>query len=513
MSEVVVVKSWSRAEWLPHTRAGLVTCLLALPWLNPFAPGPSASAFPWLFSSFCGILGWWLIHESPVKDGQSTDWARVVAGSWIAAALASSVIALCQYFGVAAHFSPLMNATEVGEAYGNLRQRNQFGSLTDIGIAAVLWSPLRLKRSHAIGAVMLLAVGNAASVSRTGLLQLLMLTAFAAAWTGPERRTRLGLCLAAGAAYAAAALLLPLALEAYSGLEPDRIWTRLTRGYGCSSRSVLWSNVIYLIGQKPWLGWGWGELDYAHYVTPYPGPRFCDILDNAHNLLLHLAVELGIPLAALICGTFTCWVLRARPWRETDGTRQMAWAVLAVILLHSMLEYPLWYGPFQIAFGLSLWMLLRSGEPRASGNGHLILRTIFMSALVAMVYAAWDYHRASQIYLPYEARDAAYRDDTIARIRGSRLFRDQVQFAELTTTPLTAANAQWTFDTATALLHFSPEPRVIEKLIESSLMLGRMADAEAHLRRFSAAFPGEHASWASEHGWPERAPTSSPVTR
>ncbi len=27
----------------------------------------------------------------------------------------------------------------------------------------------------------------------------------------------------------------------------------------------------------------------------------------------------------------------------------MAWGVLAIILLHSLLEYPLWYGPFQMA--------------------------------------------------------------------------------------------------------------------------------------------------------------------
>ena len=28
-------------------------------------------------------------------------------------------------------------------------------------------------------------------------------------------------------------------------------------------------------------------MDYAHFVTLYPGERFCDILDNAHNLPLH----------------------------------------------------------------------------------------------------------------------------------------------------------------------------------------------------------------------------------
>ncbi len=30
-------------------------------------------------------------------------------------------------------------------------------------------------------------------------------------------------------------------------------------------------------------------------------------------------------------------------------------------------------------------------------------------------------------------------------------------------TGLNRDNAQWTFDTATALLHYSPEPRIIEK--------------------------------------------------
>jgi hypothetical protein len=76
---------------------------------------------------------------------------------------------------------------------------------------------------------------------------------------------------------------------------------------------------LHLIAQQPWLGWGWGELSFAHYVTLYDGPRFVEILDNAHNLPLHLAVELGIPAAVLICGGFAWLVLSARPWREPNS--------------------------------------------------------------------------------------------------------------------------------------------------------------------------------------------------
>ena len=71
-----------------------------------------------------------------------------------------------------------------------------------------------------------------------------------------------------------------------------------------------------------------------------------------------------------------------------------------------------------------------------------------------------------------------------------------MQFAELTTTPLDRSTAQWTFDTASNLLHYSPEPRVIEKVIESAVMLGRDEEAMAHLARYRAAFPKEHAAWA-----------------
>jgi len=276
---------------------------------------------------------------------------------------------------------------------------------------------------------------------------------------------------------------------------------------------MLWSNVLQLIAQKPWLGWGWGELDYAHFITLYNEPRFCDILDNAHNLPLHLAVELGVPAALLVCGGFVWWMVRQKPWTERDATRQMAWAVMAVILLHSMLEYPLWYGPFQMAFGICVLLLWRQKPPLDAANSSkkasnwpiaLILRAqvaIFLIALV--IFAAWDYRRISQIYLEPESRAAAYRTDTLNKIRGSWLFADQVLFAELLTTPLVLANAEWTFNTAKQLLHYSPESRVVEKLIESAVLLGKDEEALAYLARYKAAFPKEHALWANASPkWP-----------
>ena len=63
-------------------------------------------------------------------------------------------------------------------------------------------------------------------------------------------------------------------------------------------------------------------------------------------------------------------------------------------------------------------------------------------------------------------------------------------------TPLTPQNAEWTFNTATALLHYSPEPRVIEKIIESAVLLKRDTAALEQMLRYRAAFPLEYAKWA-----------------
>ncbi|MES2581524.1 MAG: Wzy polymerase domain-containing protein [Pseudomonadota bacterium] len=431
--------------------------------------------------------------------------------------MVSASIGLVQYLGESTHFSPWMNQTPAGEAFANLRQRNQFATLTAIGLASLLWCASRSEKAPRpwvwLSAAALLATGTAASSSRTGMLQMALLVLLVVAWGDWRKPVVRHMLVAAVIAYCIGPFLLPL----LAGLDPSTVgvFARLREGDTlCSSRLTLWSNVIHLIAQKPWLGWGWGELDYAHFVTLYSGPRFCDILDNAHNLPLHLAVELGVPVAVAVCALGVHAVLRLKPWRETQPERKLAWAVLALILLHSMLEYPLWYGPFQIAVILCGWILwsTRAGAPvrgdevtgipsspspsPSTSRWRPVLLTGCGLVLAAVAYAAWDYHRISQLYKEPSLRAEAYRENTLEKARHSWLFRNQVAFAELTTMKLTRENAPQVHAMALRLLHFSPEPRVVQRLIESAVMLDRNDEALYYLERFKAAFPKDHAAWA-----------------
>ncbi|MDD5030924.1 MAG: Wzy polymerase domain-containing protein [Rhodoferax sp.] len=485
--------------------------LLCLPWLNPFSPGPMAQAMPLLFAWSCaaGVL---LTFAADRQRGQSPTMVRALVLAWATAAGLSAAIGLLQYFGATARFGVWINHTEVGAAFGNLRQRNQFATLLNIGLAAALWLAVQARRSAA-GAVALAAlvsVGNAASGSRTGLFQLLLILLMTLGWlragvTQQQKQRVQTALLAALGAYALALMVLPL-LAGLSPLATGALARLHTGDSACASRLTLWGNVLHLIGQRPWLGWGWGELDYAHFITLYPGTRFCDILDNAHNLPLHLAVELGAPAALLLCAAALWLVWRGQPWRERDPTRQLAWALLAVILLHSLLEYPLWYGPFQAAALLSGWLLCWLPQPLDSlQNKQCLLPSARIAyalpAILVIVYcgfAGWNYHVVSQIYLDPGQRAAAYQVNTSQKIRQVWLYQDPARFAELTTADLNADNATDLNALAKEMLHFSPETRVVRLLLDSARLLGRDDEVAFYAARFRAAFPDEYAAWAAE---------------
>jgi hypothetical protein len=403
-------------------------------------------------------------------------------------------------------FHNWISASTPGQAYANLRQRNQFASLTSLGLVALLYlvtthTAARQRQAAVLTtcgviALAILAAGNAASSSRTGVLQWLGLLALAYVWGRHRQRSLLAWMLLAVGLYLAAAGALSQLLEVATGTSGSGALQRFQQASGCGDRSILWSNVLELIAHKPWLGWGWDGLKFAHFITPYQGERFCELLDNAHNLPLHLAVELGIPAAVLLCGGALAALVWAQPWRDTDPSRQMAWAGLTTIALHSLLEYPLWYGPFQLVTLMCLWLLWRTRRgvlATQPTTGQVRLRVLAASGVLCVVaYVGWDYWRVGQLFLPESYRAETYREDTMAKVSSSWLFRDMVRFARVTTTSPTPENAESLYTEALQTLHYSPEPRVIGVLLECARLLGQESATTEHVRR----------QWLANYGKP-----------
>ena len=498
----------------------LAVALIVLPWVNPFAQRPSSMVQPMLVSGACAALLLVLVALS--RMSRQTLW-RAACWAWVLAAAVNAGFALLQYFDLAAPLDPWVNLPPTGQVFGNVRQRNLFATLCVMGLAALAWGvtgwravpnqgasevrPLWLSRVGAAAAAMLLGAGLALSCSRTGLLELVLLWLMLGVWrrlqAPSEAPAATWQVLAWGTAtYVLAAWLLPL-LTGQEGSSFSR-WGDSTG----SGRRVIWANVWQLVLQKPWLGWGWGELGYAHFITLFEGPRFGEILDNAHNLPLHLAVTLGLPLAALVMALLAAAVYRAQPWRAPDAAQQLAWVVLAVISLHSLLEYPLWHGTFQTAAVLCVWYLYGCRVQGLQAKQWLLAAPLERLALRAAVVAvavgvlaacglaADSYRRVNMLFVPAQFRPAEFADGVALQRRDVMLFVHQVSFTRLGV-ELSRDNAKKSLDIASNLLHFNANHFVVERIIASLEMLGRHDEAHFYEVRYAAAFPDKYAEWVA----------------
>jgi hypothetical protein len=128
--------------------------------------------------------------------------------------------------------------------------------------------------------------------------------------------------------------------------------------------------------------------------------------------------------------------------------------------------------------GLAIGLLWAS--PNAVAKVEVQEGPMLVAALlfIGCLYAAWDFNRVGQIYRPAASRDAVYRDNPLHHAKQSWLFKNQADFAELTTQSVTVDNAVEVYPQAVGLMHYSPEARVVQRVIDSGKLLGHDEQAQ-----------------------------------
>jgi O-antigen ligase len=496
---------------------------------------------PWVaIGVFCALAAWCFVQTAVLGakpsaagnavlmflGGAAACWlagfvpALAVAFGLLAAASLNLLIGLLQFAQVAVHFHPWLNASaEAGMVYGNVRQPNQFASVMSMGLAALWWfaraEPVPAKPRLVAWVTVVMALGFVTgivlSASRAGALQLVLIAIAAIVWSRIGRgsaRTLPKSLLWTYALLPVAYVLIWLALRELAPQFGLTLRAGLERSVDNVqiSRLDLWRNVGELIRTAPLLGvfgYGVGELGFAHFMHDFGNHRHMELIDNAHNVLLHAWVEIGLVGMLLAAVPFAWGALKAKPWAEASGTRQMAWLVVACLLLHSGLEYPLHYAQFWLPFCVCLGLVFTNGDKPEDKPGAVFSANRRRSALLAagaffaaaFVYLAWDYDRVSQAYGGPHRRAVNNDSQPLVQAQKSRVFRAYALFAKVTTLTVTPDNAAQMLPELLELLHFSAEPRVLDRLVTAQLLLGNTADARAYARRYKAAFPVEFATY------------------
>jgi O-antigen ligase len=128
-------------------------------------------------------------------------------------------------------------------------------------------------------------------------------------------------------------------------------------------RREIWHATRAAIGQFGLLGSGFGSFPPLFHLFENPDAVDAVVINHAHNDLLEFVLEGGIP-AVLLLLAFLAWfgVRLVSVWlreKRRDPLAQGASITVLIVLLHSLVDYPLRTAAVATLFGFCLALLAR----------------------------------------------------------------------------------------------------------------------------------------------------------
>ena len=317
------------------------------PWLS--------EALPRLMGLVLGVLAYFALLQIPLDRR----WRRRLLMLLLAATVIEALLGLVQYSllqpGNWMGYNTLKN-----RPYGIFQQWNLMASFMATGLALALYllsarRPLSRSLQWLAAAMLLLApLLLIVIASRVGLLAALLLSPLQLWMLYRLNRRRAGIALLLLMAGVSAGLLLVMLNGATRALMlPEPIFYRLT----------YWQEALDMIAERPWLGWGYGHFQHDflhHFYTTHSSGMESVAISHPHNEILLWGVEGGLlSLSGIALIVRGLWRLlrHSRP----VPLRPAPWLAALPILLHMMVEYPLY---LSAAHAVLLLVILRVSDLR-----------------------------------------------------------------------------------------------------------------------------------------------------
>ena len=427
--------------------------------------------------------------------------------SWfaLAGALLSAAIGLAQWWGIPSPLKPFMLPQAHGRIYANTGQPNHLADYVCLGIASLIFlsgcARLRLPLAVAAAAPLLLVLVVSGSRSVWLYLAALLILAAIHRVLRPSRAASriVWLCVAAFAGFLLAQWLAGTLADS-SVMQVESIASRVhSKGILSPIRLRLWHEAWLMFRDAPLIGQGFGQFPWQHFLlnAQLPAPRLEDILyDNAHNLLLQTLAEFGLAGLAVLIAGFVFWL---RGVARSEFSAPMWWVLSAVAVLgvHSMLEYPLWYAYFlgiaAVLLGVSESAAIRIGNRT---GGRLVQALILLLGWMAAANIYQDYRTLQSLHRVQSrtaGTDGRSTTDVLLELQQHSLF---TPFVELALSRLIALNREQLEDKLVvngAAMHFAPAADVVYRQAVLLALDGQEDAAHAQWDRSVANYPGNRA--------------------
>ena len=490
---------------------------LQLAWLD--IAYPELSMLGALYVIWAALLVW--LGRVLAKSCGMEALAVWLAAMLVLGGLLNAAAAVLQFYGLDSLLGPLIAALGAhrGGAYGNFGQNNHFADYLTLALISVLY--LQIK-----GRLAWPAVASCAAI----FLYVLSLSGSKATWLYLPAALALGLWFrsrsdapALRRAAVVVAVLLPLfgllqyAMAHYGlafrpalpGLPEARV-TPIDRfvdelahgllpqagGSALGTRIYMWHQALLMWSRAPMLGVGFGQyagvfFEQAAELSRYHIPNYDR---NSHNALMQLLAETGFVGAGLVCAGLGGWLLGLR--RRGSATAENWWmlALLSVLFIHSMIEYPLWHANFlgvagillgigsQRCVRLRLTALSRFAFPVMLVAGFLTLGSVLRAYrdLELLMYPS---------VLPKNREEIVERNEALLKLHRDTLLAPYVEMTYASVIVADRNNLHDKLGLNSRVLRLLPVPELAYRQVLLLALNGERGAALAQLDRAVAVFP------------------------
>lgn len=379
------------------TSARLLFTLALIPLLQTATSQVFFVGDAWIAALYLGATGVAVVASTRATVVVGPGFVAGFAMTLLAGAVLSTLVAFAQQFETDTGLLSLYIAQvrPGGRPFANLAQPNQLASLIGIGLGGLflLFERRKLSAGVAVFVAVLLTVSLAMTQSRTAVLFFIVVGgALVLARRRLSLRTPAWVIGALAALWGAAFVAWPSLIRWLLLPQAESFSKRIQPG----GRSLIWNQLREAAWQRPWTGYGWNQVSVAQVAVAADFPP-TEFVEHSHNLVLDLLLWNGIPIGLAVIGVGVIWLWR-RTRRARDAESLFGLFVIAVLLCHAMVEFPLDYLYFLVPFGAAIGVVEAfSGASTSSVSTRVgWIATSVVSGVT--VFAAIDYWHVEESF-------------------------------------------------------------------------------------------------------------------
>jgi len=416
----------------------------------------------------------------------------------LVAGVLSSLIGLQQFFHWHTFFDPWLTIPISDKLVANLGQPNHLANLLALALISLLYLRIRgeLNTLATLFLALLLLFVMGLTGSRSTWLYLVSI-ALTAIWRGGREKNShliLTACLLLPAYVLVqwAASFAVVELGVAGTISTERL---LEQVGGISQRGYVWRHAWEIFLDAPLMGAGFGSFAWTMFdaMGVSQGRNYLPPYSHAHNLVMNLLVEMGLPAALLACALPLAWVRRL----VKSGNSPEHWwllAVAAVLGIHSMFEYPLWYAHFLGIAAILAGLSETAFRPLQIRFGRAMIFTMLLMGGFSLINLTRDYVRVESVF----ASNALFTKDpermsadlqTMADISRDSLLSPYALYVVAAVLKPDPAHLREQLEVCELAQRLAPSVNIVFKYAVFLALAGESDRAEQQMRKAMLAYP------------------------